>query len=281
MNLPNPRKLYLAFTFLLVSTLIAKSQDLIVTKDADSIECKITRIDTSQIEFTVTKGKKFRTYLPMGKVTFYDQGFYTRNTLGERTQPYRKSRLALDFGLSFRTAKIYDGIPTSLREYTKQLKSGFTYGANFTGFFNENNGIGFKYSLHSSKNEMGTLVYGTMNTLKDHIKITYIAPFYSYRVLNPANNNAWFFNTGLGYLAYKDDYQVATTSSTIKGSTLGLNLDLGYDFMLSPGFAMGFQISYVVGTLTKYEDGRSTIELDEDDYESLNRIDITFGIRFY
>ena len=281
MSYLNLRIFYLAWSILFIMAFFANGQDLIVTKAADSIECKITRIDTSQIEFTVTKGKKFSSYLPLGKVASYDQGFYTRNNLSARALPYRKTRLGLDIGLSYRTAKIYDGIPTSLREYTKQLKSGFTYGANFTGFFNENNGIGFKYSLHSSKNEMRTLVSGSMNTLKDHIKITYIAPFYSYRVLNPANNNAWFFNTGLGYLAYKDDYQVATTSSSINGSTLGLNLDFGYDFMLSPGFAMGFLVSYVVGTLTKYEDGRHTVELDEDEYESLNRIDITFGIRFY
>lgn len=257
-----------------------KSQDLIVSIENDSINCKITMVDENGVHFKFRYDKEvIPSFLLLENISTYEYGYYNYMF------PYSKNRWAFDFGGSFRVAKLHGSIPPSLKEFTEQLKSGVNYGISYTHFYDRTNGLGFKYSLHHSKNEKIGVVPGlfgtsSFSTLKERINITYIAPFYSCRLQNLTGGNSWFFNFGLGYLRFNDKVSF-TSSTTITGNTLGLNLDIGHDFMLSENFALGFLFSYVVGTLTKINDGRSTSDLAKEDYESLNRIDITFGIRFY
>ena len=68
------------------------------------------------------------------------------------------------------------------------------------------------------------------------------------------------------------------------GSTLGISFDIGYDIGLSENLSLGFQLSVLSGTLFEYDwnDGSTTetINLEEGEYESLNRIDFSVGLRF-
>lgn len=90
-------------------------------------------------------------------------------------------------------------------------------------------------------------------------------------------------NLGLGYMGYRDD-AVIIDNYTLKGGTLGISWDIGYDLGISRTFALGFQIAYLGGILTQYElsDGNTTqtVELTKGNYESLSRIDLSIGLRF-
>ncbi len=281
MSIPNPKSLFLVLPFLLFTVFIAQGQDLIVSIENDSINCKITMVDENSVHYKFQYDKKFiPSILLRENISTYKYGYY------DYMFPYSNNRWAFDFGGSFRVAKLHDDIPPNLKEFTRQLKSGVNYGVSYTHFYNRTNGLGFKYSLHNSKNEkIGIVVPGffgssSFSTIKERINITYIAPFYSCRVQNLTGGNVWLFNFGMGYLRYNDKVSF-TSTTTYTGNTLGFNLDIGHDFILSESFALGFQFSYVAGTLTRINDGRSTTDLDKKDYESLNRLDITFGIRFY
>jgi hypothetical protein len=65
---------------------------------------------------------------------------------------------------------------------------------------------------------------------------------------------------------------------------VGLSFDIGYDFALSENLSLGFHISSLTGTLFEYvwnDGGRTeTIKLEKGEYESLNRIDFSVGLRF-
>lgn len=90
-------------------------------------------------------------------------------------------------------------------------------------------------------------------------------------------------NFSLGYMGYSND-KVIVDKYKMTGSTLGLSLDIGYDIGLSENLALGFQVSVLTGVLTKYDwsDGTTTqtIKLEKDEYENLNRIDLSIGLRF-
>ncbi len=90
-------------------------------------------------------------------------------------------------------------------------------------------------------------------------------------------------NLSLGYLGYVNNKTVIDRYQ-MTGGTVGLALDLGYDIGLSKNLSLGFQISSVTGMLSKYKwnDGAAirTIQLEKGEYESLNRLDFSVGLRY-
>ena len=90
-------------------------------------------------------------------------------------------------------------------------------------------------------------------------------------------------NLSLGYMGYSND-KVIIDKYKMTGSTMGLSFDVGYDIGLSENLSLGFQISFLTGTLFEYDwnDGTKTetIKLEKGEYESLNRIDFSVGLRF-
>ena len=93
----------------------------------------------------------------------------------------------------------------------------------------------------------------------------------------------FYTNLSLGYMGYLDKTVVVNTYKTF-GNTLGLAFDLGYDIPLYTNISFGLKLSYIAGVLTKLDvdNGKTveTIELEEDEYENLKRIDFSIGIRF-
>jgi hypothetical protein len=231
--------------------------------------------------------------LPLEQVNFYQFNYYqTSEVPADRIvgiELYPHFRLAINGGWSYRTAKLADNIPYDLTQYVKDLKSGYHYGLDLSYYFTEQFGLGFKYCNYRSKNEIndvyvtlseGTKQYGKMS---DDISIQFIGPYYSTRLLNANKKNSLIMNFSIGYMGYKDK-AVLISDYTIKGNSLGLSMDIGYDIGLTKNFALGFQFSYLIGTLSKYEyfEGtyKETIELEKNNYESLSRFDLSIGLRF-
>lgn len=266
----------LVFALSLLTYHSAVTQDLIVTKDQDSIQCKITKIADGNVYFDFrSNGQTLQTQLATSDILSHKRNF--------EAPKYSRIRIALDFGLSYRTAELNSSVPGDLRDYARKLKSGLNYAISYSGFFSETSGMGVKWSLHSSKNSESNyfIPQSRVRTeISDHILITYFGPYYTSRVISSNNGNPWLFNVGIGYLGYRNNAKVGS-EFTLRGQTVGLNLDIGHDFMLSKKHALGLQVSYIAGRLTKMQNGSQTIELDEGNYESLHRLDVTFGLRFY
>lgn len=281
------------FVLFIVFSANLHSQDLIVTSEGDSLNCKITNIKTENIYFTFKHKNEIRsTLLPVNQVKYYQYNFFqTTEVPADKVtvnEIYPHFRAAFNGGLSNRTAKLADNIPSEFEQYMKNLKSGYNYNLDLSYFFAEQLGIGFKYNVFLSKNEIeniyvkqpdGSTLHGKMS---DDITINFIGPFFSTRLLNSKKNNSLICNIGLGYTGYTDN-AVVIYDLLIKGNTLGICLDIGYDVGISDNVAIGFQISLLNGTLTQYELSqgtyKETVKL-EDEYESLARIDLSIGLRF-
>lgn len=291
----NSHKLEFIFIFISVTlfSVSVQAQDLIITNEGDSLNCKITKIKSDNIYFIFKYKDEIRsTLLPLGQVKYHQYNYYqtsevpANKVVGNEIYPH--FRAAINGGWSYRVAKLADNIPSDFEQYMKDLKSGYHYGLDLSYFFSEQLGFGFKYYYYKSKNEIdnvyvtlpnGSTQYGKMS---DDISINFIGPFFSTRLLDSNKKNGFLLNLGIGYMGYTDK-AVLISDLTIKGSTLGLCWDIGYDIGLSENLSLGFQLSYMIGTLTQYDlsDGVHTekVKLEKDKYESLSRIDLSIGLR--
>ena len=282
------KKLNIIAVFLLIGmTAPMYAQDLIVTAQGDSLNSKITKVEPDYVYFSINKdGGVLNTLLPMAEVRYYKYNYYATSALPadariDGPKDFPRLRLAVNGGLSYRLAKIAGNLSSTQQEYIKGLKSGYSYGAEIAYYWSRKAGIGAKYDVFRSKNELED-VAGQTVVLSDDVSISFIGPYYGSRFLTANKKNSFLMNVGLGYVGYNDkaffgsDYELT-------GGTAGLLVDVGYDIGLSKSFALGFQVSFIGGTLTQYkiDDGFSTttIELDEDEYEGLARINLSVGLR--
>ena len=284
--------LIIALLILIANTIY--SQDLIVTNDGDSINCKITKVKTDNIYFTFKHKDEIRsTLLPKSSVKTYQFQYYQTSEVPKEKvvgyENYQHFRLAVNGGYSYQTAKIAESVPSDFKDYIKELKSGYHFGGDLTYYFTEPLGFGIKYYLFKSSNSLdniyvedinGNRTYGKMS---DDLNISFIGPIFSTRLLSHDKKNAFLMNLSLGYMGYSND-KVIIDKYKMTGSTMGLSFDVGYDIGLSENLSLGFQISFLTGTLFEYDwnDGTKTetIKLEKGEYESLNRIDFSVGLRF-
>lgn len=290
----NKLKYIFVYVSVTIFSISIQAQDLIITNEGDSLNCKITKIKSDNIYFTFKHKDEIRsTLLPLGQVKYHQYNYYQASevpsdkVVGNEIYPH--FRAALNGGWSYRVAKLADNIPSDFEQYMKDLKSGYHYGLDLSYYFSEQLGFGFKYYNYRSKNEInnvyvtlpnGSTQYGKMS---DDISINFIGPFFSTRLLDSNKKNSFLINLGIGYMGYTDK-AVLISDFIIKGSTVGLCWDIGYDIGLTENLALGFQLSYMIGTLTQYDlsDGvnTETVKLEKDNYESLSRIDLSIGLRF-
>jgi hypothetical protein len=287
------KKLFI-LALLIVAANSIYSQDLIVTTDGDSINCKITKVKTDNIYFTFKHKDEIRsTLLPITKIKIHQFDYFQTSEVPKDKvvgyANYQHFRIAINGGYSYQTAKIAESVPSDFKNYIKELKSGYHFGGDLTYYFSEPLGFGFKYYLFKSSNSLdniyiedvdGNRTYGKMS---DDLTISFIGPTFSTRLLNHDKSNAFLMNISLGYMGYSND-KVIIDNYKMTGSTMGLSFDIGYDIGLSENLSLGFQVSFLTGTLFEYDwnDGTKTetIKLEKGEYESLNRIDFSVGLRF-
>jgi hypothetical protein len=280
---------------LILSSGILHAQDLIVTQEGDSLNCKITKIKSDNIYFTFKYNEDIRsTLLPVDQVVNYQYDYYQTAEIPAdkivNNEIYPHFRAAITGGWSNRIAKISKEVLDDFKSYMNDLKSGSHYNLDFSYYFTELVGVGLKYSTYLSKNEIdnvyqtlpdGSTQYGKMS---DDIRIDFIGPFFSMRYLNASKKNCFLMNFGLGYMGYKDKGIVVSQNGAIKGYTAGFCFDIGYDMGISKNFALGIQLSLFGGTLSQYDQSignhTETVKLEKDNYENLSRIDLSIGLRF-
>ncbi len=178
-----------------------------------------------------------------------------------------------------------------MENYFKKLKSGFQISGDITYYFSESWGIGLKYNQF---NKSGSLPYDIVADLdgdgrteegpvSNNLKVIFIGPTFSSRMYSYNKKNVLLFNTSIGYTSYENN-GVLIDPFQLKGTTLGLVFDIGYDFKIAKGTRVGVQLSYLTGSLYKMDRkskyGTESIKFESDEKESLNRFDLSIGIRF-
>ncbi len=207
-------------------------------------------------------------------------------TVGQRAP---RLRVAVQGGGVYRFGKLPSDASPDTRAYLKNLKAGYTYGADVTYFFSEALGVGARYNnIHTSSSATGTITFDTGETasgkIQDIIDICFAGPFVTYRWLNASGKNAFLLSYGIGYCGFKDA-AIAVDPYTVKGWTLGQYAEIGYDFGLSDRLSIGPALTLFRGTLSSYrrtdENGISEdVKLEYGSFESLNSLNLTVGLRY-
>lgn len=287
----------LILIFIVAITHTVFSQDLLVTTKGDSLNCKILKVTKNEIRFAyIQDGLVKDSSLSKPSISIYKfNRFAVNDTLEELAnipkKDYSNYRVAINYGLGYMLAPLSDDISNDLAPYFIDLKSGSLFSGDVAYFFSSYLGIGLKYTQFNTVNskypiyEIDDRTDITLRTgsMSDDISIVFVGPYISTRVPSMYRNDAFLMNLSLGYMGYRND-KVVFDDFLLKGKTIGLSLDFGYDIGFSKNIAMGIQLSLYSGYLSKYvmtdNLGSRTIILGEEQYESLSRLDLTIGLRF-
>ena len=259
---------------------------LIILENGREVECILKSEDDTNVYVCIyRKSNKVDTHISKEKI----KSIILPKQKTNLDNDYQALRIAINGGYSYVLAEVSEAVPDDFKDYVNELKSGYHFGGDFTYYFSQPLGIGFRYYLFKTSNSMNDIYvedasgHKTFGVMSDDLTISYIGPMFSLRYLSPYNKNTFFTNFSLGYMSYSNK-RVVVYNYKLTGSTFGVALDIGYDIGLSRNFSLGLQLSLNAGALVKYEldDGTTTkkIELEKDEYESLNRIDLSVGLRF-
>jgi len=276
-----------------IFTIPLQAQDLIVTQEGDSLNCKITKVKTDYIYFTFKHNEEIKnSLLPMGKVVYYQTDYYSVAEVPSDKIPktFPRFRAAIGGGWNYIIVPVSENVPADFKHYAKQLKSGFQYDVNLSYYFSKQTGIGLKYNAAHSSNEIdnvfveypdGHIGYGKMS---DNIRVNFIGPFFSSRLFTAKTDNCLLMDAGLGYVGYRNKCVLVSQNLTLTGFTIGLYANIGYDIAVSQNWAIGFQFSLITGVLSqiKITDGinTETKALEKNEYEGLSRITLSIGLRY-
>lgn len=266
------------------------SQDLIVTKSNDSINCKITKVKNDQIYFLYQKDEAVEsTLIPLKNVSSYKFKFYEEVAISKEEIPgfnkFSGFRIAVNGGYSYDPGRDYNTGSSTFNDYYNQLRSGFHLETDARYFFDELIGVGVRFSYFNASNELYDVFEDPEQAYSDNIKVSYVGPQFSFRFLNKSKKNAFLLTSSIGYLSYKND-QDYSNPIEITGSALGLVSEVGYDIGIADNWSMGIQLGITSGFIKKltYDDGVSTqeIELPKNNRpQGSARIDFGIGIRYY
>ena len=180
-------------------------------------------------------------------------------------------------GYAWRTAKTADGLSSQEKDYVKGLKSGVNFDISAYYHFKSEYGLGLKFSTYNASSTGDIIVYqDPEETLYSRVKtddvITFFGPAFMYSNFNLETKHKLYYDIGLGVISY------TSTSGGVKakGSNLGLDANLAYQYEVSKIFYIGPKLGYTVGTLTKVKMNGSTYDL-EDNKEGLGRISLALA----
>ncbi|MCF8336667.1 MAG: hypothetical protein K9I74_01665 [Bacteroidales bacterium] len=259
------------------------SQDLIVTNEEDSINCRITEVKENYIYFTFKSNDEFRsTLIPISDTKHHQKDYFKESEVPKEKligyKDYERFIIGASGGYSYRIGKIKESLDPEAKDYLEELKSGYHFGGDFYYFFTEEWGIGFEYYLYKASNST-TGQYG--GKISDDITISFIGPTVSQRIFNHDKSNAFRMNLALGYMDFKNKI-VRDENYTLTGNTSVVSLGVGYDIGLSENLALGFKVEFFQGGLFEMvkDDGQTKETIDPEKGESLHRLDFSVGLRF-
>ena len=145
-----------------------------------------------------------------------------------------KFRISVGGGISNLIGRDPNNIPDAFIPYLQELRSGWHLRADFTAYVNKNVGLGVKYSMFRTKNQLdnvffidsaGTFVYGL---LEDDITIHFVGPCLSLRKTTRSGTDL-VSNLAFGALTYRND-AAYIYKYLLTGNTVGFSGDIGFDF---------------------------------------------------
>lgn len=206
--------------------------------------------------------------------------------------PRQNFRLSIQGGFSYLTAATSSSVPAFMKSYVDELKSGMHWGASLSFFFNENIGVGARYSSFNTSNVFNGQIVITNTTtgqsrvggMSDDVTVNFIGPEFCTRFYTANNKFCFLFGLAVGYLDYKN-HAMLIDEFTFTGNTIGYGVHAGVDYVFDKNIGVGISVSTCNGSLSSMvqDDGKTQqkVVFRTGEYENVSRIDISGGLRFY
>ena len=204
------------------------------------------------------------------------------------TLPTGNNRLWLgaSFGPSLLLEKAPDSLIPQVQDFFNKLRSGWSSGIETQYFFNQNIGIGAKYSRFNTKLAVDSMAIQFLtNTLyinvSSNMRMHTVAPMV-YGKLPLINNKISIIGSvGPAWLFYRNIGESSIDSAIIKGSSPGMSTSLSISYQIIRNLHIGLNGSYIRAFLKEYtKENGSVVKLEKQDYQNISRMDLSFGI-FY
>jgi hypothetical protein len=192
-------------------------------------------------------------------------------------------------GVVYRLGRIANNLSNVEQQHIKNMRWGFSYGADVSYFVHENFGVGIKFHNFHSADSMPISVLDQSGKVlegveEDKMDIYFIGPIATFRLPSRNRANAFFARMGIGFEGYYDYGRVMDITGTIKGRTAGILYEAGYDFGISKHLSVGANITYLIGFLTGLDvninQQSGHIDLDKDNMENISHIGLNIGLRY-
>jgi len=276
------------------------AQDLIVTTDNDSINCKVNKVDQDNVYYTITSKSSvialvnvktclysyFKQRLPVIPATTPEQDeSYRESSVQEDDEYFKRFRFAINGGPGYRTYSVGDGLTSDLKDYYTKLKLGYQLECDAIYFFSAKRGAGLKFSYFNTSQSIDKNIwlfsngFLTQGKYAEDIMIFFAGPVFSTRINTPGSLNTFLFNVSVGYIFYKDELS-SISDYTLTGSTAGFTIDLNYDRVISKRLSVGLLASVTNGSLSKITETSSSGSQSYYWNEGLTRVDLGVGLRF-
>ena len=285
-------KYILTFLIIVLFSNFVKSQDLILTRKGDSINCKIKKVTNDEIYFSFNQNSELKnTLITKDKVVTFLYDFYikkeTKNNKNIKQYPNFRINLICGYGkLTGGFLKEDTSVPSS---YYKKLQTGYNFGGDINYFFTKNFGLGLKFNCFNVRNKMEGLefhIHGDtiIGKVEDNITENYFAPSFLVRHITKNEKLCLLAAISYGYTFYTDKKTfISQYEKTSKAYVLsGL---VGFDYFFENNISLGVDLTYYYGYLNQYDisDGKTKtrISLNSKNYDFLSRFDVNFGIKYY
>jgi hypothetical protein len=275
------------------------AQDLVVTTNKNSLKDQITQINPDYINAITYQKTAFQTALtPVSSAETYAYNSFPNmemknsNSYYANNRSFPRFRIALGGGLGYRLAAVSSEISDEfLRNYIKKLKLGYQFNVDAAGYFNRYVGLGVKANVFKASNEEFDVIQIDQQTgavikigeMSNKTTTLFVSPAFFARFISERSGNALVMSASIGYIHYWDN-AVFGTPYLLEGGTLGISYDIGYDFRLNEFLLIGLQGGFTLGTLSSYRQtsgGQTvTVTLEDNNQESLFRVDLSVGLRF-
>lgn len=192
-------------------------------------------------------------------------------------------------GAVYRLGRVANNLSNVEQQHIKNMRWGFSYGADVSYFVHENFGVGIKFHNFHSADSMPISVLDQSGKVlegveEDKMDIYFIGPIATFRLPSRNRANAFFARVGIGFEGYYDYGRVMDVKGTIKGRTAGILYEAGYDFGISKHLSVGANITYLIGFLTGIDVNTNQqsghIDLDKANMENISHIGLNIGLRY-
>jgi hypothetical protein len=183
-------------------------------------------------------------------------------------------------GFAWRTAENPTGLSNQEEEYLKGLKSGLNVDLSAYYHLQSNIAFGVKFSNYSASSSgvlsgtdsMGQVISAAVSTDDN---ITFFGPAFMISNFTEATKHKLFLDLGVGVISY------TTKTANIKGtgSNVGVEMNAGYQYALTPKIFLGPKVGLTGGTLTKMKYNGQTVDFG-DQKEGLSRVSLSAAATF-